>query len=127
MKSTTLLFITIPFAAVLFAGCDRSPATGTKATDAAATPAMAGTKQPAAEAPVEHVGIGTLNAIDQGAKTVNITHGPIASASWPGMTMSFKLANPSIAAGFEPGQRVEFHFTIESGISATVTKMTESD
>jgi Cu/Ag efflux protein CusF len=71
----------------------------------------------------QHVGEGTLNSVDQAAGTVNISHGPIVSANWPAMTMSFKLANPSAASGLEAGQRVEFHFTIASGMDATVTEI----
>ena len=48
---------------------------------------------------------------------------PVASANWPGMTMSFKLADPAAASALKPGQRVEFHFTIESGMDATVTEI----
>ena len=72
-------------------------------------------------APVEHMATGILNSVDQTAGTVNITHGPVASAGWPEMTMSFKLADPNAAADLKPGERVDFHFKIESGMDATVT------
>jgi Cu/Ag efflux protein CusF len=71
----------------------------------------------------EHVAQGTLNSIDLSAGRVNITHGPVTSANWPGMTMAFRLAEPTIANDFKAGQRVEFHFTIQSGMDATVTKI----
>ena len=70
---------------------------------------------------VEHMATGTLNAFDAAAGTVNITHGPVPSASWPEMTMTFKLADPGAAAGLKLGGRVDFHFKIESGMDATVT------
>jgi Cu/Ag efflux protein CusF len=70
-----------------------------------------------------HAADGTLNSIDRDASTVNIAHGPVTSADWPAMTMSFKLANPNSTPVLEPGQRIRFEFTIESGMSATVTRI----
>lgn len=70
---------------------------------------------------VEHMATGTLNSIDEAAGTVNISHSPVPSAGWPEMTMSFKLADPSEAAALKPGERVDFHFEIESGMNATIT------
>jgi Cu/Ag efflux protein CusF len=75
----------------------------------------------------EHMATGTLNSVDQAAGTVNITHGPVPSAGWPEMTMSFKLADPNAAAELKPGERVDFHFRIESGMDATVTLITPLD
>lgn len=72
----------------------------------------------------EHMAVGTLNSIDQTAGTVNITHGPVPSAGWPEMTMSFKLADSNAAVDLKPGERVDFHFKIESGMNATVTTIT---
>jgi Cu/Ag efflux protein CusF len=40
------------------------------------------------------------------------------------MTMSFKLADPNAAVDLKPGERVDFHFEIESGMNATVTTIT---
>ncbi len=90
---------------------------GTKST----MPAMP--NMPRAGQHQEHKADGTLNSIDLAAGRVNITHGPVASANWPGMTMSFKLADPKLAAGLKGGQRVQFSFTIESGMDATVTQI----
>ncbi len=64
----------------------------------------------AAGAPsVGHRGEGMLDALDPRG-SVTITHGAIASLKWPGMTMEFALANPSLAAGIKPGMAVEFEF-----------------
>lgn len=93
--------------ALLIGGCGQS------ASDQAAGPAVA-----------EHMATGTLNSIDQAAGTVNITHGPVPSAGWPEMTMSFRLADPDAAAELKPGERVDIHFRIESGMDATVTSIT---
>ena len=112
-------------AAASIAGCDRSapsPSTASKSSAPAELPAA-----PPADQRVEHVAEGKLNSVDQATGRVSITHGPVASANWPGMTMSFKLANPAAAADLKPGQRVEFHFTIESGMDATVTQIRSLD
>lgn len=70
-----------------------------------------------------HMAQGTVNSVDQAAGTVNISHGPVASANWPAMAMSFKLANPSSVSGIEAGQRVDFQFTVAGGMDATVTEI----
>ena len=106
MKKTQIALILA--SAFLFSGCDE-PVPEQAPTNAAAQ---------------EHMAIGTLNSVDQAAGTVNITHAPVPSAGWPEMTMSFKLADPEAAADLKPGGRVDFHFTIESGMNATVTTIT---
>jgi Cu/Ag efflux protein CusF len=87
------------------AGCDRAP------------PADA----PAGSADTEYMAVGTLNSVDRTAGTVNISHNPVPAAGWPAMTMDFKLADPDAARDLEPGARVDLHFTIESGMNATIT------
>ena len=124
MKRITPSFVAAPFVALLLAGCSE-PAPESSATDSesGAMPSM----QQRAQGAAEHMAEGTLNSIDPATGMVNISHGPIASASWPAMTMSFKLADPAEAEGLTPGQRVEFHFTIESGMSATVTEISPAE
>ena len=68
-------------------------------------------------------GTGTVTALDQKASKITLKHGPLPEANWPAMTMSFKLANPSSVSGIEPGQRVDFQFTIAGGMDATVTEI----
>jgi Cu/Ag efflux protein CusF len=110
------------FLALLIVACNDAPSSNT-ATGAAAggMPGMPNMPQ-SAQTPA-HMAQGTVNSIDQAAGTVNISHGPVASANWPAMTMSFKLANPSSASSIVPGQRVEFQFTIAGGMDATVTEI----
>ena len=84
-------------------------------------------QETAGSAVPEHMATGTLNSIDEAAGTINITHGPVPSAGWPEMTMSFKLADPGAATELKPGERVDFHFKIESGMNATVTLITPLD
>ena len=127
---TTKLFWIPLVATTLFASCNRSVPNDEAANKAkpeknASAPAMANPTQAAQRA--EHVAEGTLNSFDQAAGRVNITHGPVASANWPGMTMSFKLADAAAAGDLKPGQHVEFHFTIESGMDATVTQIKPKD
>ena len=76
-----------------------------------------------AAAPTEYMTVGTLNSVNEAAGTVNISHSPVPAAGWPAMTMDFKLANPSEAASVKPGDRVDLHFTIESGMNATITHL----
>lgn len=63
-----------------------------------------------AKAAVTHHADGTLDAIDEKAGTVTITHQPVASLKWPGMTMDFALANSSLVAGVKPGAAIGFEF-----------------
>lgn len=85
----------------------------------AGMPATNGTSEDAAT----HVAEGTLNSLDLAAGTANISHGPVPSANWPEMTMRFRLADPESARALEPGQRIRFEFTIDSGMSATVKEI----
>jgi Cu/Ag efflux protein CusF len=41
------------------------------------------------------------------------------------MTMNFRVADPKALTGFAPGQRVAFQFTVEGGMSATVTHLSK--
>jgi Cu/Ag efflux protein CusF len=130
MQRKTLLFVAAPIAALWLAGCEPLATEGGAATERGAMPAMPAmpaAQQPGAERPAEHMAAGTLNSVDSAAGTVNISHGPVASANWPGMTMTFKLADPNAATNLKPGQKVDFHFTIESGMSATVTQIAPAD
>jgi Cu(I)/Ag(I) efflux system membrane fusion protein len=62
---------------------------------------------PAAKKSVGHQGQGVLESINDDG-TVSITHEPIKSLGWPGMTMDFALANSSLAAGIKPGSAISF-------------------
>jgi len=72
-----------------------------------------------------HSAEGTVTAIDAAAGTISISHGAISSVRWPAMTMNFTLADPKAVAGFSPGQRVAFHFTVEGGMTATVRHLSK--
>ena len=74
-------------------------APGTPAPDASAKPAAAG-----------HRAEGTVDAVDAKTNALSISHGPVPTLKWPGMTMDFTVANPSLIAGLKPGARIAFEF-----------------
>ncbi|MFA7282561.1 MAG: efflux RND transporter periplasmic adaptor subunit [Sterolibacterium sp.] len=57
-----------------------------------------------------HQADGKLEAIDTKVGTVTITHGPVASLKWPGMTMDFVLANSGLLGSLKTGAIVSFTF-----------------
>jgi Cu/Ag efflux protein CusF len=120
MKYGTLSMTAATLAALFLTGCGE-PASDESATEPAAEPGAQRDAQTAAE----HVAQGTLNSIDRTAGMVNISHEAVASAGWPAMTMSFKLADPNAAPEIAPGQRIEFSFTTEGG--GTVTRIGLAD
>ena len=126
LRITKVLAMPVLFSALLVVACNDASTSNT-ATGAAAggMPGMP-TMPQSAQQPA-HMAQGTVNSIDQAAGTVNISHGPVASANWPAMTMSFKLANPSSVSGIAPGQRVDFQFTIAGGMDATVTEIKRAE
>lgn len=67
-------------------------------------------KATAKAASVGHQAHGKLVELDAAAGTAMITHEPVASLKWPGMTMEFKFANPALAAQLKPGAEFDFEF-----------------
>ena len=55
-----------------------------------------------------HQGKGTINSVDAKAGKINITHEPIASLGWDGMTMDFEVQNKAALANLKKGQKVTF-------------------
>jgi len=70
-------------------------------------------EKPAA-AKVGHQAEGKVEEVDAKAGTVSVTHGPVASLKWPGMTMEFKAANDAIFKQLKPGATIAFEF-VERG------------
>jgi len=66
--------------------------------------------KPDAAAGTSHQAAGKLDAIDAKSGTVSITHGPVASLKWPGMTMDFTLANSGLIGSLKPGATIAFTF-----------------
>lgn len=58
-------------------------------------------------------GVGRVEQVT--ADRVTLSHGPIPAAQWPAMTMSFQLAEPGLARGIAPGDRVTFSFEQRAG------------
>ncbi|MDH5535464.1 MAG: efflux RND transporter periplasmic adaptor subunit, partial [Betaproteobacteria bacterium] len=76
-------------------------------TDPAAAPPVVA---PARAAAHHHEAEGKLESIDSRAGSVSITHGPVPSLKWPGMTMEFELAHAGLLEGLKPGAAIAFDF-----------------
>jgi Cu/Ag efflux protein CusF len=124
MHTNNLICASAIGAMLLLAGCGSPNGETTNSGSGGAMPGMPNMQSAQQQA---HTAQGTVNSVDQAAGTVNISHGPVASANWPAMSMTFKLANPSSASGIESGQRVDFEFTIAGGMDATVTEIKRSE
>jgi RND family efflux transporter MFP subunit len=59
---------------------------------------------------VGHRAEGKVESIDRPAGTVSVTHGPVPSLKWPGMTMDFEVANAGLLEGIKPGGAIAFEF-----------------
>lgn len=71
---------------------------------------------------VGHQAEGTLDAINADG-SVSITHGPIKTLGWPGMTMDFALANPSLVAGIQPGNAIRFEIVERKPDEWVITRL----
>jgi len=71
-----------------------------------------------------HVGQGVANKIDPQHKKINLTHGPIKSLGWPGMTMDFSVKDAAVLQGIEAGQQVTFEVVNEGPKKYLVTRIT---
>ena len=60
-----------------------------------------------------HMGTGVLNSTDLKNLKINLTHGPIKSLGWPGMTMDFSIKDSAILKSVKPGQKVSFEVVNE--------------
>ncbi|MCF6257225.1 MAG: copper-binding protein [Gammaproteobacteria bacterium] len=57
-----------------------------------------------------HHGIGTVTAIDNKAKKIELKHGPIKSIGWMGMKMFFAVEDAELLDEVEVGDKVDFDF-----------------
>jgi len=71
-----------------------------------------------------HMGHGVVNSVDMQHGMVNMTHGPINSLGWPGMTMNFKVRDPAILKNVKPGEKVNFGIVKEGPGKFVVTDVT---
>jgi Cu(I)/Ag(I) efflux system membrane fusion protein len=91
-----------------------SEATLQGVTARAASPASA----PAA---AEHHVNGVVSEPAEGGM-ITLEHEPVPAIKWPAMTMPFKLAQPDLAKGLKPGDKVHFSFRQE-GDDAVITSI----
>ncbi len=54
---------------------------------------------------------GTVNAVDVGKHTINLSHGAIAALGWPAMTMDFSTAPTVDLSAVKSGDMVAFTVT----------------
>jgi Cu(I)/Ag(I) efflux system protein CusF len=66
-------------------------------------------------------GAGTVTAVDSGAGSVTIAHGPMPEVGWPAMTMTF-AADSALLGGVAEGDRVAFDLTVAHG-RGTITAL----
>ena len=75
------------------------------AAPAADAPAKAEAKAKAPSAPLT---AGEVKKVDREAKKVTIQHGPIENLKMPPMTMVFRVKDPAMLEGLEPGAKIRF-------------------
>jgi len=96
-------------------------ATNSKAEVQPARPGQ-GTAGPVKPAVTGHQAQGTLDAINDDG-SVSITHDPIPSLGWPGMSMDFPLANSSLTQGIKPGSAISFELVERKPGEYVITRL----
>jgi Cu(I)/Ag(I) efflux system membrane fusion protein len=71
---------------------------------------------------VGHFAQGVLNAINSDG-SVSITHQPIQSLGWPGMTMDFALANAALVSKIPVGSAIDFEIVERKADDWVITKI----
>jgi len=71
-----------------------------------------------------HKAEGVVNKIDVQHNIVNLTHGPIKSLGWSGMTMDFQVKDVAILKNVKAGQKVDFEVVNEGPGKYYVTRIT---
>lgn len=102
----------------LLAGCTPSPQ---EADDAVGQAAMSDPQAPPEATVSSGSTTGVIESIDPAARTVTISHEPVASLQWPAMTMTFKAPDADLSK-LQAGDRIRFDFTA-SGMDATITRV----
>lgn len=70
-----------------------------------------------------HQAEGIVNSIDMEQGKINMTHGPVKSLRWPGMTMDFKVKDSAILKDVKPGQKVKFEIEKEGDSQFSITRI----
>jgi len=71
-----------------------------------------------------HMGVGMVNRINMQHHKINLTHGPIKSLGWAGMTMDFVVKDTAILKHVKAGQKVSFEVLKEGPGKYFVVKIT---
>lgn len=71
-----------------------------------------------------HKAEGVVNGVDLQHGKINMTHGPVPSLGWPGMTMDFTVKDKAILKGIKPGQKVAFEVAQEGPGQFYVSRIT---
>jgi len=71
-----------------------------------------------------HKAHGVVNKVDMQHNTINLTHGPIKSLGWSGMTMDFAVKDAAIMKQVKAGQKVDFEVVNEGPGKYFVTRIT---
>jgi len=114
MKTIHFLLI----AGGLLAGCSAPSDQASTNTPSAPTPASSAA-QAIEAAPKQASATGTIESIDNTAKTMVISHGPVPELGWPAMTMTFQAPDVDLT-GYGPGDRIGFDMSV-TGMTATVS------
>lgn len=70
---------------------------------------------------------GVVNRIDFQNSKINLTHGPIKSLGWSGMTMDFAVEDAAILKHVRVGQKVDFEVVNEEPGKYFVTHITPAN
>jgi Cu/Ag efflux protein CusF len=71
-----------------------------------------------------HKAQGVVNKVDFQNGKINLTHGPIKSLGWSGMTMDFAVKDATILKHVQAGEKVNFEVVNEGPGKYFVTKIT---
>ena len=65
---------------------------------------------------------GEVRKVDRDARKLTLRHGPIPNLEMPDMTMVFRVTDPKMLDGLEPGKKVRFKADRVGG-QITVTQL----
>lgn len=85
-------------------------------------PNMPGMASTQATKPTEVQGVGIVKAIDTDKGTITLQHQAIASIGWPAMTMTFKVAPPTLLQKVMVSEQVRFMLHPD-GMRSVVTNL----
>ena len=71
---------------------------------------MKGTDQKAGQSQPVHKAVGVVKKVDAKGGTATLSHEPVKSMNWPGMTMAFQVKDKAMLDRLEVGKKVEFEF-----------------